>query len=184
MYTFTKEFQTGVKAVVSNELKALEASNDLEKAGTNLVSVITSEFILLKKQVVASPDSKLSSSEQKLREAKKALKAYEANSSYYTKCLEIAYKLMVLKYDFVDFKSHSVSDLDKVVTLKPSKASLKKDFGATLKTALKAKATKEANESLKSLEADASLSNIVKGLSSEQLLVLKAYLNKSITAKA
>ena len=184
MLVFTSEFKAGVKEVLSNETSMAKATEALELSGKNLVSIITSEMILLKKQIVANADSKLSSSEQKVREAKKALKSYNDNSSYYTKCLEIAYKLMINKYDFIDYKNTSVSDMEKVVTLKPSKASLKKDFEATLKACKTAQTQKQAKEATTKLNEDKALSNLVKELSSEQLLLLKAYLNKSITAKA
>ena len=184
MLVFTKEFEAGVTLMLDLEGKVIDTKDALEVSGKNLVSIITSEMILLKKQIVANADSKLSSSEQKVREAKKALKSYNDNSSYYTKCLEIAYKLMVNKYDFIDYKNTSVSDMQKVVDLKPSKASLKKDFKATLENTVKAKKAKESKEATTKLNEDKALSNLVKELSSEQLLLLKAYLNKSITAKA
>ena len=178
----SKEFQTGVKDLLSKEVASIKASESLETSGKNLVSVITSEFILLKKQVVASPDSKLSANEQKIRESKKVLSAYETQSSYYSKCLEIAYKLMISKYDFIDFKSHSVSDLNKVVTLKPSKAGLKKDFKEELTKCAKAKATKQAKEAKANLSE--SLTSLVSTLSSEDLLSLKRYLTTNVSAKA
>ena len=184
MLVFTKEFEAGVTIILDLEGKVIDTKDALEVSGKNLVSIITSEMILLKKQIVANADSKLSSSEQKVREAKKALKSYNDNSSYYTKCLEIAYKLMINKYDFIDYKNTSVSDMEKVVTLKPSKASLKKDFQETLKACKTAQTQKQAKEATTKLTEDKALSNLVKELSSEQLLLLKAYLNKSITAKA
>lgn len=181
MLKLSNEFETSVKALLKADSEAIKALETKEVQGKNLVSVSVDELINLKKQVQVDANSKLSSGEFKTREAYKALKAYNDNK-YYLECLEVAKKLLDNKYDFIDYRNTSVSKLKEVVTLKPSKASLKKDFEATLKACKVSKANKQAKEAKEALNDN--LKEVVKGLSTEELMQLKKYLNTNVSAKA